>query len=82
MTTRDEILAMARGAGLIQFLTPPGTNEWHGLEDAIVRLVRLAQAAAYDRAAKVCDCYTLDDDGQNDDARRCARAIRAIKEQA
>jgi len=37
------------------------------------------EAALLEReaCAKVCDGYTLDDDGEHDDARRCARRIRA-----
>lgn len=54
MTTRDEILAMAREAGFQNVQDHPVISE------CVERLVRLAQAGAYERAAVVCAAIAAD----------------------
>lgn len=83
--SRDEILAIAWRAGLWD-------NEVQvtvGYTDAVVRFFRLAQAAAYERAAQLCEStYPTLVGGEEilfpcfDDGNDCAVAIRALKEGA
>ena len=51
----EEIEIMARCAGLMKYLTPPGTREWHGNIDDIVNLVRGAVRNEREACAKVCE---------------------------
>ena len=55
MTTRDEVLAMAREAGIKYRHTPVGTNEMWCYDDAILRFAALVAAAEREECAKVCE---------------------------
>lgn len=96
MTTRDEILGMAREAGFVVSDLGVGfpMGERLTIADLCENLVRLAQAAAYERAAKVCETRSSAEkirsegvlsDGEIDAIvganELCADAIRSLKEQ-
>lgn len=52
MNTRDEVLAMAREAGIKYRHTPVGTNEMWCYDDAILRFAALVAAAEREECAK------------------------------
>lgn len=86
MTTREEILAMAREAGFQLWVREDGTDVaihpcvlGQNVTVEVGRLVRLAQAAAYERAAAICDGVNNHDNPMT--ARDCADAIRDLKDQ-
>lgn len=82
MTTRDEILGMAREAGFVVSDLGVGfpMGERLTIADLCENLVRLAQAAAYERAAQVCDLMAAEPECP-ERAEYCADAIRALKDQ-
>ena len=76
--TRDDIIRMAREAG-ITFITDYGvtsaTPEW------LEHFAALIAAAEREACAKVCDARYMGDNNREDmEARRCAAAIRARRE--
>jgi len=60
MTTRDEVLAMAREAGIKYRHTPVGTNEMWCYDDAILRFAALAFEAGRKAEREECakDCVS------------------------
>jgi len=75
MTTRDEVLAMAREAGISKSQFMPGYI--HATMADIERFHALAVAKEREECARVCDCYVVEDSPVNGDARLCAKTIRA-----
>ena len=56
----EEIEIMARCAGLMKYVTPPGTREWHGNIEDIVSLVRGAIRNEREACARVCETNSSD----------------------
>jgi len=79
MTTRDEVLAMARDAGFAGYGEESGdyTIPVSAFESRLERFHALAVAKEREECAKVCDCYVVEDSPVNGDARLCAKTIRA-----
>ena len=79
--TRDDIIRMAREAGLLVIETADGGEAvytWpHGITDELERFANLVAAAEREACAKVCESlFDMDDDSCNE-AEQCAAAIRA-----
>lgn len=83
MATRDEILRMAREAGFVVSDLGVGFPMGEGLTiaDLCENLVRLAQAAAYERAAQKMEQFDYMDPFVKTVACDLACGVRALKEQ-
>jgi hypothetical protein len=91
--TRDDIIKMAKQAGLLPIDIGPTIETWQmrRKEESLVRFAELVAAAEREACAKVCDDiryggYVPPEDGAaatyyNDAANECAEAIRARGEQ-
>ena len=70
--TRDEIIKLAREAGLA------GVESPEGLAAFVFRFAALVAAAEREACAKVCEARYMGDNNREDmEARRCSAAIRA-----
>ena len=74
--TRDDIIRMAKEAG---WARPNHVNNpWSVSTDALERFAALVAAAEREACAKVCDARVIGDHNREDqEAKRCAAAIRA-----
>lgn len=59
--------------GDLLYTIPPTCFTAADMAEAEANAVKIER----EECAKICDCYTVDDDGANDDARRCAKGIRS-----
>ena len=67
--TRDDIIRMAREAGI---------DEFGSLDERLIFFAALVAAQEREACAKVCDARYMGDNNREDmEARRCAAAIRA-----
>jgi triphosphoribosyl-dephospho-CoA synthetase len=75
--TRDDIIKLMREAGFeSNSLGATYTSGW--LPDLLERFAVLVAEAEREASAKVCDArYTGDNNREDIEARRCAKAIRA-----
>jgi hypothetical protein len=70
---RDDIIRMAREAGLQEYLM-----RVYRAEEGIHHFAALVRADEREACAKVCDARYMGDNNREDmEARRCAEAIRA-----
>jgi hypothetical protein len=70
----EEIEIMARCAGLMKYVTPPGTREWHGDIEDIAALVRGAIRNEREACAAVAEEF--EDDMGYGKAQQIAGKIR------
>jgi len=72
--TRDDIIRMAKEAGLTQ----KPFCRWGGYSDDLMRFAALVAAHEREACARVCEARHMGDNNREDaEARRCAAAIRA-----
>ena len=81
--TRDDIIRMARKAEGHAYTNryAPGETAFAFSIDRLERFATIVAAAEREACAKVCDARYMGDNNREDmEARRCAAAIRARKE--
>jgi hypothetical protein len=82
--TQDEIIEMARQAGILGIHTE-GDGHWHQQFIALESFAKLVAQAEREACAKVCDARAIEYDGFTEEqnaSEKLAAAIRARGEQA
>ena len=75
---REDTTRLASDVGMVKIDGLP----WMVTEEELQRFAHLVERDALERAAKVCDARFMGDLNREDmEARACAAAIRALKEQ-
>ncbi len=83
---RDDIIRMAREARIAEPYHPMVENgiaqPWSASQEALERFAALVAAHEREACAKVCDARYMGDNNREDmEARRCAAAIRARRDE-
>ena len=81
--TRDDIIKMAREAGLLPIDIGPTIETWQmrRKEESLVRFAALVAAHEREACAKVCDVLAVHPEYASDITKVAAQAIRARSEQ-
>jgi len=81
--TRDDIIKMAKQAGLLPIDIGPTIETWQmrRKEESLVRFAELVAAAEREACAKVCDVLAVHPEYASDITKVAAQAIRARGEQ-
>lgn len=79
MINRDDVIRMAREAGVTDPDLGDFMTDYGDVEYALMKLTNIIASHVAEECAKVCDARYMGDNNREDmEARRCAAAIRSL----